>query len=127
MKERKTVLISINSDTTTVPPAAGPISSFSANIFIPFQPDEVIVRQVTIYVPGVVAAGGYQTIIVTSDLIDNLPLFSVLFGDSVIQLNNKFPITRFISGSYNFNFLNINNSPNVLQCQLSFILEFVKY
>jgi hypothetical protein len=116
ISNRKTITV-VNDST------AAAVSSFSANIYIPFQPDEVIVRQASVYD----LAGGNHIIIVTSDLVDNYPLFTINDEIITIPLSTRFIINRPITGTFTFNFLNVDQTNSNLQIEIAFVLEFIKY
>lgn len=128
-KERKTITVSLD---TTAANLAVPttVSSNSANIFINFIPDEVVVRQVSIY-NAIAVVANYETLIVTSDFVDNVPLFTIPLppdDESLgLALTSKFPIVRPMTGNFTFNYLNSAGSPNAIQVQLVMILEFIRY
>lgn len=114
--ERKTILVTSG----TVPALA---TSFNFNIFLNFQPDEVIVRQYSYF--GNATANHVFSI--TSSLVDNVALFSCNDSNVTIALNTHFPITQPVRGTFTFNCLDIDNLNVGLPLQLSFMLEFVKY
>jgi len=115
-KERQVVVIS-NTDIT--------INQFNFNIFLNFQPDEVIIRQYT-YSNGAANTGAPFKII--SSLVDNRPLFTLSDLDLTVKLDTIFPLYQPIQGNFSFNYINLlTNQSHDFPAQLSFTLEFIKY
>jgi hypothetical protein len=80
--ERKSVLVAVDS-------TGGAVSSFNYNIFINFQSDEVIVKEVSYFDNN---AGSNAIFIVSSSITDNNPLFSISEISELIDFQINFQL-----------------------------------
>ena len=128
-KERRTITVMLDTTAASLP-APLTVNTDKANIYIPFTPDEVVVRQVSIF-NAIAVVANFETLVVTSDIVENYPLFVIpmpaINTTSVIPLTTKFQINRPVSGTFNFFYLNSAGNQSGIRVQLMIVLEFIKY
>ncbi len=102
------------------------VSSFSYYLYVPFQPNEVILRTVAVANDQ---SGAYDIISVSSDLIDsyNNILFSVSNANANNTINTSYTISQPINRTFTFNIHYLHVPTTLVQNCISFMLEFVSY
>lgn len=97
-----------------------------------FKPDYVKVKQLSMLNDPASTLEGI--FILTSDLVDYQPLFSVAFSATTTdnqsyttQLNNKFILSRDVNGTFTFYWTDSGDASISPIGNVSFILEFGKY
>lgn len=99
-------------------------SSFESYIDVPFQPNEVILRQLSLYTAG--ASDLIMTL--RSDLISDTDL--ITFPDSICHLVVQTPFiiyNREIRGTYRFLIMNTDNELEEMTGEIALTFEFIKY
>jgi hypothetical protein len=119
VKQRRNIVISNDSVTIGV-------NSFSFYLYVPFQPDEVILRTVSV---GNDQLANYDIISVSSDLIDsyNNILFSVSNANANNTINTSYTISQPINRTFTFNIHYLHEATTLVQNCINFMLEFVSY
>lgn len=102
------------------------VNTFNFVIDINFLPDEMVVRQISYYDNSGGATN--NVLMVTSDLTDFQPMFTIIDSTTFSTvLENRFPIYQQVRGIHTFNFLSIDRINFTSQCQIAFLLEFIRY
>jgi hypothetical protein len=117
IKQRRNILVFNDSITTGV-------NSFNFNLFCPFQPDEVVITNISITDDQL---NVFDTIIVSSSLVDNLNMFAVPNGNASTVTLTTFPINQPINGTFTFNIKYLHSPTTAVQSNITFMLEFIKY
>ena len=119
VKQRRNIIISNDSVGTG-------INSFNFFLYVPFKPDEVIVRTVSIADDQL---GTADLISVSTDLVDsfNDNLFSVTNQNLSSFINTSYTVSQPINRTFTFNIKYLHAPNTAVQNCISFMLEFVSY
>jgi hypothetical protein len=81
-------------------------ASTDVNIFIPFQPDEMIVKQLC-FVTGTAGPTPYRII---SNLVQDQVLCIIMENDQNVNLDNHFILKQYVNQIYNFQIQSFDNT-----------------
>lgn len=97
-------------------------SEFTFNIDVPFTPDEMIVRNVS-----VVDVGGAHVYIIKSSLVDYEVLLSMANTDQSTYYQVTHTMNKPINGQFSFKLYAVDGTALVVTSELTIQLEFVRY
>jgi hypothetical protein len=113
VKQRQNILVFNDSVTTGV-------NSFTFNLYCPFQPNKVLITNVSVVDDQLAVA---DLIIINSSLVDNLNMLAT--PNTAISTS---PLITFpINQTFTFNIKYLHVPTTVIQANIAFMLEFIKY
>jgi hypothetical protein len=117
IKQRRNILVFNDSVTTGV-------NSFNFNLFCSFQPDEVVITNVSVADDQLAVQ---DLIIINSSLVDNLNMLAIINTGINTSPLITFPINQPINGTFTFNIKYLHAPTTLVQANIAFMLEFIKY
>lgn len=109
---------------------AASVASFDFTLNnIPFEPDYMVIKSISVYNNGATATLLLLRSNLTNKAIPMLAFPVTAATQSSSPLNLKFPLGKLIDGTYSFDLINVATgfiNANIANMQLAFSVEFVK-